>query len=158
MMTFNLSCNSNISLALLCLSHRLFLYTGFSSPLPPVAVPSVTQTHLRQPTSDAEVAEPVDSVHHTSTSSSSSSYSSVQVCSQHTHTATVAFHLASASATRVSPQLPLCGWVCAPGALLRWLGRLQCVMNHLDSDSCSLLQYSKKSDFQVTVQLRWLKK
>lgn len=140
----------------------------FSNPppslvLPPLALLSVTQTHLRQSTSNAEVAQPVDSVHHTSTSSSSTSFSSVQVGSQHTHTATVTFHLAGPSAARVSPQLPLRGWVCAPGAALRWLGGLKCVMNHLDSDSCPKsgwggfsLAVLKMSYFQVTLQLRRL--
>lgn len=107
-------------------NHRLILYTRSHFPL------SVTQTHLRQPTANAEVTQPVDSVHHTSTSSSSS----VQVCSQHTHTATVTFHLAGPSAARVPPQPPLRSRVCAPGAVLRWLGGLKCVMNHLNSDSC----------------------
>ena len=106
---------------------------------------SVTQTHLRQPTSDAEVAQPMDGMHHTSTSSSSSSssFSGIQIRCQHAHTATVTFHLAGPSAARVPPQLPLCGWVCAPGAVLRRLGWLQRVMNHLAGDGRSVSQSSK---------------
>lgn len=139
---------------------RLILY----NPWPSLSILSITLTHLRQPTADAEVTQPVDSVHHTSTySSSSSRFSSIQVCSQHTHTATVTFHLAGRSAARVSPQLSLRGWVCAPGAVLRWLGGLKCVVNHLNSDNCPKsgwggfgLAVFKMSDFEVTVQLMQL--
>lgn len=52
------------------------------------------------------------------------------------------FHLAGPSAARVSPQLPL-GGRSSPGTVLWGLGGLQRVMNHLDSDSCSVSQCSK---------------
>lgn len=79
----------------------------------------------------------MDSVHDTSTTSSSpsSTFSSIQVRSEHTHTVTLTFHLARSPAGRVSPQPPLCGRVRAPGAALQRLGRLQGVMDHLDSGS-----------------------
>lgn len=116
--------------------HRLLLF--FTLPLPPPSLSLLlSQTHLRQPTSDAQVTQPVDGVHHTTpASSSSSALSRVQVRSQYTHTATVTLHLAGVPAARVSPQPPLCSWVCSPGALLRRLGGLQCVVDHLGGDSC----------------------
>lgn len=61
-----------------------------------------TQTHLRQPRSDAEVAQPVDGVHHPSAPPPG-----VQIGGKHTHAVAVAFHLAGPSAAGISPEPPL---------------------------------------------------
>lgn len=93
------------------------------------------RTHLRQPAADAQVAQPVDGVHHSSTSAASTC--GVEVSGQHAHTVAVSLQLGGPPVPRVPPQLPLGGRV-RPGAVLRQLGRLQRVVNHLGVESCLL--------------------
>lgn len=95
------------------------------------------RTHLRQPAADAQVAQPVDGVHHSSsTASTSAAPCRVEVSGQHAHAVAVSLQLGGPPVPRVPPQLPLGGRV-RPGAVLRQLGRLQRVVNHLDLvESC----------------------
>lgn len=91
------------------------------------------RTHLRQPTADAQVAQPVDGVHYSS--STPAAPCRVEVSGQHAHAVAMSLQLGGPPVPRVPPQLPLGSRVC-PGAVLRQLGRLQRVVNHLDVESC----------------------